>query len=267
MTASADRLGSFAYIDDLRRRLEADEITWEAVLNHLHGSKPWTKADWKARRATLIQEACGACDAVDGPLVLQHIWHPAPFSECCAQIQAELLPAYTKQHPLPPEPGPFDPASAPPQPVQHRGSCPKCGSINIRQLKNGPWSCKFKASQRGACKHLFDTPTMIEYRKFDEPGWLSHLESQHRWKGTQALRAWREAFLLEHGDVIRKRAALISLEEHRRYVSLQPQDVVTRCKRCAFKEDLDFRSSYRAGVFAERARQRLQAAGSTAEAQ
>jgi len=246
---------SFAYIDQLRSQLEADQLTWEDVLDRLHRSKPWTKADWKTRRAALLGSSCGTCGSTQPPLVLQHVWHPAPFGEQCEIVKTHLLhtSGYLEQHPYPPEPLPFDPASAPLQPVEPRNACPKCNSINVRQSKDGQWKCNFIGKPR-ACRHQFETPVIRQYRKFDDAAWLSHLDSKHRWETGQLRRQWWQAFMDAFKPTILKSAAALSLEEHRRYVELRPEDVVTRCKKCAFLEDKAFTQDYAYGVYQERQR-------------
>lgn len=248
-------VGSYGYIDELREKLLNDEIIWEDVLNKVHGSKPWTKATWKQRRAQIIGDTCGACGSTTPPLVLQHIWHPDPFAQCCEQVKAQLLETtdYVVRHPFPEEPPPFDPETAPPQPFERRPSCPRCGSVNIRQRRNGSWACNYQYRRR-RCSHEFQEPVVTDYRKFDEAGWLSHLESQHRWETGEKRRDWWQRFREENRAAILKGAALLTLEQHRRYVELKEDDVVTRCKKCAFLEDKAFTSDYRSGVLMERRR-------------
>jgi len=248
-------MGSFDYIDELESDLVAGRLNWEAVLDQIHGSKPWQKADWKKRRSELIAPSCGACDSGAPPMVLQHVWHPDPFSTCCERIKHELItPAYLDAHPLPPEGAPFDPAGVAAQPFELRQACPKCGSVNLKQQKDGVWACMFHRHGR-RCGQKFDTPVVTEYRKFTEAHWVSHLESQHAWQAGEPRRAWWDVFMTEYREVILFRAALDTLNQHRRYVELRSEDVVTRCKRCAYREDKAFTISYAHGVRTERGRQ------------
>ncbi|GGO37968.1 hypothetical protein GCM10008949_43880 [Deinococcus humi] len=189
-------------------------------------------------------------------MVLQHTWHPDLFSETCEQIKRELLTTtdLLERFPYPLLPPAFDPSTAPAQPSTPRNSCPRCGSINVKQRKDGSWACHYHSYGR-RCGRVFEQPVVIQYQKFDsEARWLSHLESKYRWAHTQRLHAWNEQILGECRQVILKRAALIALDQHERYVSLQAEDVVTRCKRCAFKEDKGFLRSYQAGLMQERVR-------------
>lgn len=251
-------MGSFDYTKQLRSDLLADRVTWEDVRDKIHGSAPWQKADWKKRRSVLIGVTCGKCGSTTPPLVLQHTWHPDPFAECCERIKRQLLadPKIRRRYPLPAEPAPFNPQSAPEQPTPTRNSCPKCTSVNVKQRKDGSWSCNYQFKGR-RCGHVFPEPTVILYQKFEDERWLSHLESQHRWEHTKKLRAWDEKFMADYRPVILKQAALISLDQHERYVSLQAEDVVTRCKKCVFVEDKAFTFGYRAGVLRERLHQQL----------
>lgn len=248
-------MGSFDYIETIWADLLADRITWEQVLTKIHGSKPWQKADWKKRREQLIGESCGVCESRNPPLVLQHIWHPAPFNECCDGAREKILKQikYLKRHPYPEEPTPLTLETAPVQPSEARASCPKCGGINVKNRLRSNWICNSQHQKR-YCGHTFDEPVIIEYRKYDEEGWVSHLNSKQRWETHQQRLAWTEKFNKKYRDAVLKEAALIALAQHERYVSLRPEDVVTRCKKCAFKEDLAFREDYRRGVIVERLR-------------
>lgn len=98
---------------------------------------------------------------------------------------------------------------------------------------------------------------MIDYRKWDEEGWIRRCQSQHQWEGTAPQRIWRQAFMTQYRDRILLEAALLSIQDHERYVALREEDVVTRCKRCAFLEDLSFLDSYSQGVHAERQRREV----------
>lgn len=249
-------MGSFDYIAKLRAGLLADDITWDVVLDRIHGSAPWQKADWKKRRAVLIEASCGHCGSTQGPMVLQHTWHPDLFSETCEQIKRELLATtdLLKRFPYPSDPPAFDPLTAPAQPSTPRNGCPRCGSVNVKQRKDGSWACHYHSHGR-RCGRVFEQPVLIQYQKFDsEARWLSHLESQHRWESAKPFHAWNEQIMGECRPVILKQAALIALDQHERYVGLRAEDVVTRCKRCAFREDRGFLFSYQTGLMQERVR-------------
>ncbi|MVN89220.1 hypothetical protein GO986_21015 [Deinococcus sp. HMF7620] len=262
--ASTDR-EPYAYIDQLRRQLEDGTMSALELLAFFKSHTPWQTAAWKRRRAELIGDSCGSCGSTEPPMVLQHTWHPRLFGECRTEVQRTLLPpllpAYLEVHPRPPASPPFDPRTAPPQPFEVRQACPKCQSVNIRQRKDGIWSCNYKSvkygSPRVVCGHTFQQPVTVEYRRFDDAAWLTKQAAVYEREAQEPGRAWWFAFVNLHWAEIEKQGALLVLEDHRRYVSLRAEDVVTRCKRCAYREDRAFRTGYANGLQAERHREVL----------
>ncbi len=69
---------------EIRGKFEAGAITWQEVFALLaRAPKPWESPEWKKRRAEVLKDKCEACGTNEGPLYVQHTWHPFAFAELC----------------------------------------------------------------------------------------------------------------------------------------------------------------------------------------
>jgi hypothetical protein len=58
----------------------------------------WHTKEWQATRKALIGDRCEQCGASEGPMVLQHHWHPPVFAKVLREASVLLsLPEYTEE--------------------------------------------------------------------------------------------------------------------------------------------------------------------------
>lgn len=250
-------MGSFDYLQTLQDDLLAGKITWEDALTQVQAKNrnPWQKADWKKRRLEVLDDHCGACGSAAPPLVVQHIWHPETVDDWCHVAWQDILDTtnYMEEFPYPDQYPNVSEEEIPVQPFELREMCPHCGSRNIKKIvggtKDGEWFCHYNG-KKGPCHKTFSVPQVIKHYRYTPETWLEyHQKNLLR----QAQNAWRQAFWAVYGNNVMTTAIVLHLRDFQRYVNLEKEDVVTRCKKCAFKEDLDFiRIGYRYGVYKER---------------
>ena len=127
----------------------------------------WDTKEWREKRAKLIDDHCGACGTTEGPMVLQHTWHPTGLKRLEGQLRYWYTGQYAIQFGWPPLP----------------------------------------ADRTKAARDAYDA-SMREFKQAVEDlgGW------------------W-----------IRQEAKAEYDRQMERYLSCE--DTVTRCKRCAFRED------------------------------
>ncbi len=218
---------------EIRAKFEAGEITWEQVFVLLERApKPWESPEWKARRDKLLKEKCEGCGSTEPPLYAQHHWHPMRFSELCEVAKDMLGDEYKAQHPRePPTLPPFDASKVAPQERTERDCCPQCNSVNVRLLKRSPkWRCNL-------CGTHFEKPNQRMYQRWDDDKWIEMARYNHLRPISDYDRKWENEFIEAFRERICTLATKLSFIEHDRYMAMLPEDVTTRCKRCAFKED------------------------------
>lgn len=208
---------------EIKEAMLRGELHWKVALELITAkkSKPWTSAAWKKMREEKIGTACVQCGTTEGPLVLQHTWHPRPLKVLWQEAQRSLRDAYYQDHPI---------VRTEQKPVD-RQACPRCQSTSIRQVKqSGRWQCNGKKRGR-VCGHEFDAPILVKgfspqqkHTRGDEWRQLQ----QEQYEGWLALCA-------QHEDELGLQVVVMSIDEHLRYMS--GEDTVTMCKRCAFIAD------------------------------
>lgn len=206
---------------------------------------PWHSARWDARKAAMIGDSCAGCGARgDGViLVLQHRWHPAPYSVHCERVKPALRESYAKQHPLiRPKLRTFKESSVVFK-AEERDLCPKCGSPVVVFLKTeSTWKCngkKSRGSYRGSiqCGHRFDKPIRGLWSRYTREEQIQKARHDHDAPLHQAYFDWERRFVAACRDEIMRAGTLLNIEEHERYMAMNPEDIATLCKSCAFKED------------------------------
>lgn len=208
--------------------LEAGIISWEQALQQVTAlPTAWQTAEWKERRAALIQETCAVCATAKGPFVLQHLTPTPSFKETCQavkyQLRAQLLSQVNTQL--------TDEVVA-----AHIGlgdlrpACPYCSALSIRHrpTMHPPYVC-------AKCK-----PGAVG---FEQPETLAYYPKQRTTDRATALAVAREylvsvgtaALLREYFAQIQHDATVLSLRQTLAYRSLT--NTATYCKSCAYKAD------------------------------
>jgi len=208
--------------------LAAGIITWEQALQRVTSlPKAWQTAEWKERRAALIQDACAVCATTKGPFVLQHLTPTLTFKETCqavkAQLREQLLPEVNAQltvQEVADHIGPGEP----------RQMCPHCGSLSIRHRPTmAPHYVCGKCTAGGLG---FDQPTAgAYYAKQRTTDRATAMATAHEFLASFHT----VARLREYDYQIQHEATVLSLKQTLTYRSLV--DTATYCKSCAFKAD------------------------------
>lgn len=196
-----------------------------AKLVYNQSKKPWPTKQWRETRARLIKDYCEQCNSKEGPFVLQHTWHPKEYQDYIEEyililaksdrysgfntsVTQEEIEEYITENSVP------------------RDSCPKCSSVNIRQVNNHE-----KSYICNRCRHRFDIPLVKAYVKSCRTE--NNIKSRLLIKKDIELsrRIWDE-----NTEEIRKYAVLKNIEDHKRYLSCK--DTVTFCKKCSYMWDI-----------------------------
>lgn len=208
--------------------LESGTITWEQALQQVTAlPKAWQTAEWKARRAALIQDTCAVCATNKGPFVLQHLTPTLSFKEMCQvvkhQLREQLLPqvnARLTDEEVADHIGAGEP----------RQACPHCGALSIRHRPT--MAPHYVCAKCGPGAAGFDQPVAVAYytkqRTTDRPAAMAVAREFLASVGTVAQ-------LREYNQHIQHEATLLSLRQTLAYRSLA--DTATYCKSCAFKAD------------------------------
>ncbi|MDB4890470.1 MAG: hypothetical protein JWL61_2325 [Gemmatimonadetes bacterium] len=73
-----------ADIPDLIAGLQAGAVdplgVHQRIIETVRGGRLWGTPEWKELRQRLIKDACEQCRTDEGPMTLQHLWHPAVFT-------------------------------------------------------------------------------------------------------------------------------------------------------------------------------------------
>jgi hypothetical protein len=243
--------------EEIRAQFESGQITWSDALDLLKKAQPpWRTKKWDLRRQEVIGDACGVCGNQDPPLVLQHKWHPAPFSNLCERVKPALRDEYEKTHPfIPPVIRPFDPSTVPPPDMVERDSCPKCASIAVKYrstLQN--WICNGKQRYR-TCGHIFLEPVKRMWSRKTHEELIESARHAHERQAEYAELEWERGFITAYYERICHEATRLSFIEHDRYMEMRAEDVMTCCKRCAFIQDIAYAKYSRdTGYYIETAR-------------
>jgi transposase-like protein len=222
---------------EIRDKLANDEIDYTVAFEQIKKfPKPWHTKDWKTKRDKIIKSECEQCQSKDGVMVAQHLTHPLEFKTIRNEIFNTLFSEVIK-------------STAFPKPVitnteikefhdkttKIREACPHCRWIRIRKRKTmkPKYFCE-------SCKVDFEEATTIQYNEIfktifptDEQVITYLAEKMEK----EAILDFKRSLYAKHEKEIGKKALLISIDLHLKYTELE--NVLTFCKRCAAKMDLD----------------------------
>ena len=208
----------------VRAAVQAGTLPWreaqERLIAAIRGGRLWRTPEWKELRGRLIQDSCQQCHTSDGPLTLQHFWHPPKISKVAADLRFEHRKRAWEDFRVR---NPFNPVS------EERLACPRCKSVNIysRDRMKPRWKCNSHQGRRW-CHYEFDEPVRVQApaRKVNA--------AQHKelWERFQTEYAKTYAASVESFDVM---ATVMVLENFERY--LTGQHTATFCRKCAYLWD------------------------------
>lgn len=220
---------------NIKHKLLNDEINFSEALNLIKKlPKPWHTEEWKSKRDKILKGDCEQCGSDSPPMVAQHLVQPPSYKN----IRNALFEIHYNEE--------LEKMSFPDLDVSEedieqfhqqytyrRSTCPECNGISIRKRKT--MLPEYFCDQ---CKLGFDTPYFIDYNELFGSEVLTnervrnYLISQNRKSLEQDF---RKKLFKESEKQIGKKSVLMSIEYHLKYISLN--DVVTFCKRCAYKMD------------------------------
>lgn len=212
-------------IAGLRMGAVAPLLVHQRIIATVQGGRLWGTPEWKALRERLIKSRCEQCENKEGPMTLQHLWHPVPLTEIARHLhdadKQETWERYQVEHEA--SDGLMDVL----EPVgPERPGCPVCGGYNVTARK--------KVTPRWKCHTVRDKrPCGAEFHEAIKTR-ATKLITAH------ALR--RQAFSTQYAARYRARehavyaeAAIIALEEHATYLS--GEGTLTFCRKCAYLWD------------------------------
>jgi hypothetical protein len=231
--------------EDIWSAFNRGDLLWNEAFELLKECPPsWQSKSWKQRRKEVLENACHTCGKTE-QLLIQHLWHPASFKVLCERAKVFLRVEYKKETPFVSATlKPFDPTKVSPQEVIPRDSCPKCGSVNVRfRKKANDWACCYIKQNWGkgrqiVCGHVFKEPQVIKWSKWGEEEWAEMAQRRYEREADNPRREWESSFVEIWRDRICHEATKLAYEEDQRYRAMNPEDIKTLCKNCAFVEDL-----------------------------
>lgn len=177
------------------------------------------------KRKLLIKDCCEQCGNNQGPMVLQHLWHPPAYKEHVRSIYERFFIEAQNNSSLP-EATEQEVESFIAEFTEQAEACPSCDmrSITKRKTMTPIYRCR-------KCNHEFDSPKLVPYHsklKTTAP-------SIEKIKKDITYAKQKEFMWNTFGEEIRTLAVLKGIEDHKRYISME--DTKTYCKRCAFLWD------------------------------
>lgn len=216
---------------EIKALLISDSITFREAFDRIKKlSKPWTTKHWKQMREEHLQDKCENCGSAEPPLVIQHTKHPTEYSVLYKKVSEKYIDyeaireeviksditenkikTYLKQNSI------------------IRGSCPECGTINIRKNnKKNIYIC--------SKNHTFGTPVDILYYTESRTSDLEKAtDSAIRKINSKIISTKMSELNIKYELQISKEALLIGFEEGIEYRLFK--NIKTCCKRCAAIED------------------------------
>jgi Zn finger protein HypA/HybF involved in hydrogenase expression len=203
-------------LEQLKTQLQTKALSPSLVIDALidmRGKRRfWDTTWWRNRRKQLIGSECQSCHTSEGPMVLQHFFHPRKISDLRHTLFMSLR-----------EKGFYlvEQKEVNLKGVGLRDACPHCGSVNIKYVRSeGLYKCYFaKCKQTSKWARRVPDPKEISARK-------------------KAARSetWHEAWNLFLADErVQFVIADVAIQDLQRY--LQFSDVKTWCRKCAFMYD------------------------------
>lgn len=202
----------------------------EAFIQIKNLPKPWETKHWKQMREEHLKDRCENCGSSEPPLVIQHTKQPTEFKVLYQKIKDkyidyEKIKAEVTENDISDK----DIQSYLKQNSVIRGTCPECGTINIRKNnKKNIFIC--------VKNHIFNTPIDVLY--------YTASRTQDLEKATEsAVKSIRSMLIstkmrelnAEYDLQIGKEALLIGFEQGIEYRLFK--NIKTCCKRCAAIED------------------------------
>ena len=215
--------------------LQAGTAGWHEVQERLvvtvRGGRHWHTEEWRSLRARVLRDLCDQCGAEEGPLTLQHLWHPRSMDEIQSQLRAALRARVEASVPM------ASAGATSSRLVKHgdpRPGCPVCGGTAIRERKglraNTVDAPRYKCESqhnRVRCGAEFDEAPIIQ---------------QLRLATTTQYALWRRVADDLFARVYRQceselyiQSAVLALDLFLDYMS--GVSACTFCKRCAFLWD------------------------------
>lgn len=224
-------------LNEIKTKLINDEIDYSDAFELIKKfPKPWHTKEWQEKRNKIIKNECEQCKTQTGVMVAQHLTHPQDFkvirNSLFNSLLNEILNLTILSKPV---------VTAKEIEEFHekttiiREACPRCKWIRIRKRKTmrPKYFCEM-------CKVDFDEPATIQYNKIFKTIFPNDEQvSNYLFKEIEAesLKKFKQDIYTKHEKEIGKKALLISIELHQKYIELE--SVVTFCKRCAAKMDLE----------------------------
>lgn len=224
-------------IQEIKVKLVNDEIDFSDAYDHIKKfPKPWQTNEWKEKRSEIINTECQQCKTSEGEMVAQHLTHPKVFKEIRNEIFNSRFNEYLKTVILPkPLVSENKINEFHNQYTTNREACPHCRWIRIRKRKTilPVYFCD-------QCKVAFDNTINIKYNEVfktifpNEEQVINYLNNKIE---QEILSNCKLEFYAKIEKQINKKALLISIDLHLKYMEFGT--VVTFCKRCASKMDLE----------------------------
>jgi hypothetical protein len=222
-------------IFEIRDKLINDEIDYSDAFELIKKfPKAWHTKEWDEKREKVLKNYCEQCKSTEGVMVVQHLSHPPEFKTIRNEIFNSLLNEILASTTLPKPVITKDDIKEFYDKTTEIGEvCPNCrsGYIRKRKTKKPEYYCD-------TCKTAFDEVTTIQYNKVfgvvvpDEEQVFNHLFEE---KKKEAISDFKKKLYAEHEKHIGKKALLISIDLHLKYMELE--NVVTFCKSCAYRMD------------------------------
>jgi len=208
---------------DLRQKLKTKEICYKYAYEQIKKlPKPWSRSEWKQKRAKLIKTECETCGS-SKKLTLQHTKQPTKFREFRKRFIDKLLYIYFKSIDIDKLINDsFDLEVIP----EKRLCCPVCDRLTIRYRET------YEYNYICALGHKFKQPKIIDYYK--------HARTKDKEAAKESYAKWikfqAKLILTDLYDNRIGRACLLSaMDESEIYMSMK--HTKTLCGSCAFKED------------------------------
>lgn len=222
---------------EIKEKIINDEIDYSNAFEIIKKfPKPWHSKDWSTKRDKIIKKECEQCKTKDGVMVAQHLTHPEDFKTIRNAIFNSLFNEVLKSAALPkPLVTNKEIKEFHEKTTKIREACPHCKWIRIRKRKTmkPEYFCEM-------CKVDFEEATTIEYNEIfktifpNEEQVTNHLLDKME---KEILLNFKRDIYAKNEKEIGKKALLISIDLHLKYMELE--NVVTFCKRCAAKMDLE----------------------------
>jgi hypothetical protein len=229
----------FMKILEIRNKLLNDEIDYSYAYEMLKKlPNPWHTKDWSSKRNEIIKSECEQCKTATGIMVAQHLTHPPDFTTIRSKIFNSIFDEATKSTTLlKPKITSKEIKEFHEKTTKIREACPHCKWIRIRKRTTikPEYHCE-------KCKVDFDEAITIQYNEVfktifpSDEQVINYLLEKMR---QEILSNYKKEIYIKNEKEIGKKALLISIEFHLKYIKLE--NIMTFCKRCAAKMDLDNR--------------------------